>query len=203
MFLYGEGARIKIDAEDFNIWDESSPSPADGKDQQLSDNLYSWFRYSLSVHEYIEAYTSDGHRGIAEEKELVQALVREMRMRVYSQLQIPDQRTGIMIAHTKPSTQERSVDTGISGSSVLATAERTSGYGESSSGSQCKPNMDLREKYVPKTPAIAASLSILGSSKSGKAIASRSAVEFDVSVGYGGRQALRHTMLLALLLGFR
>jgi hypothetical protein len=71
---------------------------------------------------------------------------------------------------------------------------------------QCKPNIDLGERkqeYVPKIPAMAASLSILGSSKSGRAIASRSAVELDVSVGYGGRGAVRHTMLLALLLGFR
>jgi len=146
MFLYGERARVELEAEDFNIWDESSPSPADGEDQQLSDNLYSCVRYSLSVHKYIEAYTSDGHRGIAEEEELVQALVREMRMSVYTQLQIPDQRTGIMIAQIKPSTQERSVDAGISGSSVLATAERTSGYGESSSELECKPNIDLRKE---------------------------------------------------------
>lgn len=112
----------------------------------------------------------------------------------------------MMIAQTKPSTQERSVDTGISGSSVLATAERTSGYGESSSESECKPYIDLGKKkrrYVPRTPAMAASLSILGSSKSGRAIASRSAVEFEVSVGHRSQRALQHTMLLALLLGFR
>ena len=86
MFLYGERARVEIDAEDFNIWDESSPSPAEGEDQQLSDNLRSCVRYSLSVHKYIEAYTSNSHGGIAEEEELVQALVREMRMGIYRQL---------------------------------------------------------------------------------------------------------------------
>jgi hypothetical protein len=135
MFLYGERARVEFDAEDFNIWDDSSPSPADREDQQLSDNLRSCVRHSFSVHKYIEAYTSNGHGGIAEEEELVQALVREMRMSIHSQLQIPDELTGMMIAQVKPSTQERNVDTAISGSSVLATAERTSGYGESSSRS--------------------------------------------------------------------
>lgn len=37
------------------------------------------------------------------------------------------------MAKTIPSTHTRSVFTGISGSSVLDTADRTSGYGESSS----------------------------------------------------------------------
>lgn len=50
----------------------------------------------------------------------------------------------MMIAQMRPMTQDRRVPTGMSGSSVLATAERTSGYGESSS----------------RMPAIAASLSM-------------------------------------------
>lgn len=37
------------------------------------------------------------------------------------------------MAKMRPMTQERRVDEGIDGSSVFATAERTSGYGESSS----------------------------------------------------------------------
>lgn len=37
------------------------------------------------------------------------------------------------MAKMRPMTQERSVEEGIDGSSVFATAERTSGYGESSS----------------------------------------------------------------------
>ena len=37
------------------------------------------------------------------------------------------------MAQMMPSVQARNVDAGISGSSKLATAERTSGYGESSS----------------------------------------------------------------------
>lgn len=37
------------------------------------------------------------------------------------------------IDHTMPIVQARIVQTGMSGSSVFATAERTSGYGESSS----------------------------------------------------------------------
>ena len=42
-------------------------------------------------------------------------------------------RPGMMIAQTMPTNQARKVPQGMSGSSVLATAERTSGYGESSS----------------------------------------------------------------------
>lgn len=42
---------------------------------------------------------------------------------------------GMITDHVRPSTQVRNVNTGIDGSSVLATAERTSGYGESSSNS--------------------------------------------------------------------
>lgn len=41
---------------------------------------------------------------------------------------------GMMMAKRRPSSQARKVLTGIKGSSVLATADRTSGYGESSSG---------------------------------------------------------------------
>jgi len=55
------------------------------------------------------------------------------------------------MAQIKPSTQERRVDTGTSGSSVLATAERTSGYGESSSGSKRQPDMGLEEKNEEST----------------------------------------------------
>jgi hypothetical protein len=40
---------------------------------------------------------------------------------------------GIRMAQTSPTTQARNVDEGIEGSSVLETAERTSGYGDSSS----------------------------------------------------------------------
>src|SRR6266849_104872 len=40
---------------------------------------------------------------------------------------------GRRTAQMRPTTQARNVDDGILGSSVLATAERTSGYGDSSS----------------------------------------------------------------------
>ena len=40
---------------------------------------------------------------------------------------------GMMIAQIMPMTQTRRDETGMEGSSVFATAERTSGYGESSS----------------------------------------------------------------------
>ena len=40
---------------------------------------------------------------------------------------------GMIIAQMSPITHTRSDDAGMLGSSVLATAERTSGYGESSS----------------------------------------------------------------------
>ena len=39
----------------------------------------------------------------------------------------------MMMVHRMPITQARRVKTGISGSSVLDTADRTSGYGESPS----------------------------------------------------------------------
>lgn len=40
---------------------------------------------------------------------------------------------GMMIAQMRPTSQARNVAQGMSGSSVFATAARTSGYGESSS----------------------------------------------------------------------
>src|SRR5258708_11401555 len=43
---------------------------------------------------------------------------------------------GMRMAQMRPTTQARKVDDGIEGSSVLATAERTSGYGDSSSSAQ-------------------------------------------------------------------
>ena len=45
-------------------------------------------------------------------------------------------RPGMMIAQMRPTNHARKVAQGMSGSSVLATAERTSGYGESSSAVQ-------------------------------------------------------------------
>lgn len=45
-------------------------------------------------------------------------------------------RPGRMMDHTTPMDQARKVHTGMSGSSVFATADRTSGYGESSSASR-------------------------------------------------------------------
>lgn len=50
---------------------------------------------------------------------------------------------GRIIAQMIPSTQARSVLTGILGSSVFATADRTSGYGESSS----RPNTEDRSRF--------------------------------------------------------
>lgn len=48
-------------------------------------------------------------------------------------------RPGMIIAQTRPMNQALNVPQGMSGSSVLATAERTSGYGESSSVHQSAP----------------------------------------------------------------
>ena len=44
---------------------------------------------------------------------------------------------GMRMAQTRPITQDRRVATGMVGSSVLATADRTSGYGLSSSKAKC------------------------------------------------------------------
>lgn len=60
-------------------------------------------------------------------------------------------------------TQARIVDDGIEGSSVLATAERTSGYGESSSGSYLVCLSHNRCKTVPRNAVTASSFSVLGS----------------------------------------
>jgi hypothetical protein len=43
---------------------------------------------------------------------------------------------GMRMAQARPTTQARRVDNGIEGSSVLETAERTSGYGDSSSSAK-------------------------------------------------------------------
>lgn len=59
---------------------------------------------------------------------------------------------GIKIAHMMPITQARKVDEGMVGSSVLATADRTSGYGDSSSsatavGSKLGSSGSLEKPY--------------------------------------------------------
>jgi hypothetical protein len=74
----------------------------------------------------------------------------------------------MIIAKTRPRTQARRVPTGMSGSSVLATAERTSGYGESSSAKGQKNGLQRERNFKPNKPARAASLSMLGSSKSAR-----------------------------------
>ena len=43
---------------------------------------------------------------------------------------------GMMMAQARPTAQARKVEHGIEGSSVLETAERTSGYGDSSSSAK-------------------------------------------------------------------
>ncbi len=72
------------------------------------------------------------------------------------------------MAKIRPRTQARKVPTGMSGSSVLATAERTSGYGESSSAKSQKIGFQKEGNFEPNKPARAASLSMLGSSNSAR-----------------------------------
>jgi hypothetical protein len=48
---------------------------------------------------------------------------------------------GRMMAQMRPTTQARKVDEGIVGSSVLATADRTSTYGDSSSTTKAKKSI--------------------------------------------------------------
>ena len=70
-----------------------------------------------------------------------------------------------------PITHARNVLQGIDGSSVLATALRTSGYGESSSAEVvrlCTKNKTT-VRYSPRTPTMTPSRSMFGSSKSAMA----------------------------------
>lgn len=67
-----------------------------------------------------------------------------------------------------PMTQARNELQGIDGSSVLATALRTSGYGESSSTEIVRlcTMTKIYKRGLPRTPTIASSRSMFGSSKS-------------------------------------
>lgn len=77
---------------------------------------------------------------------------------------------GMIIAQIVPINQARRVFTGKDGSSALATAERTSGYGESSSAKKVSILKTLVNRQ--DSPKLVASLSKLGSSNSATGIAS-------------------------------
>ena len=70
----------------------------------------------------------------------------------------------MMMAQSRPTNQARAVAQGMSGSSVLATAERTSGYGESSSGALWGQR-SVHARVEDHAPNQEASTSRLGSKK--------------------------------------
>jgi len=69
-------------------------------------------------------YPRHCNRRIAEKEELIETLCNGLGEEYENQKQYD---TGITIAKMRPRTQARIVLTGMSGSSVLATADRTSG----------------------------------------------------------------------------
>jgi hypothetical protein len=113
MLLDGERPRVKRDAEDLDARDEPRPGAADGEGEQLRDEA------------------GDGDGRVSEEEELVQAWDDDRCLALRRAVFLPVE--GEDAPKTMPMSQVRSVLQGMSGSSVFATAERTSGYGESSS----------------------------------------------------------------------
>jgi len=125
MLLDGERARIDRNTEDLLVGQESGPSSADGEGEQLGNDLCVYVNKGrLLSRRGMGTYTSNGNGRITEEEKLVKSLLPSGSGWYYCSR---GQRTGMRMAHIKPIVQDRRVDTGISGSSVFATAERTSG----------------------------------------------------------------------------
>jgi hypothetical protein len=124
MLLNGERPRIKRDAEDGNVRQITSPGFADGEGQQLGDKLSS----KDSIQQRGPKNDSKCHRTKNQRTELMSTEGYLKKKYWFT----PEMR----IAQMRPSTQARKVDEGIEGSSVLETAERTSGYGDSSSSAK-------------------------------------------------------------------
>ena len=116
MFLNGERPRIKWDTEERNIRQVASPGLANWKTQQLGEKLYLAFSNWESNRIFKETFSQ------------TELMVTGGYLKKKNWL-TPGMRT----AQTRPTTQARMVDDGIVGSSVLAIAQRTSGYGDSSS----------------------------------------------------------------------
>lgn len=114
-FFNTEWPGIHRQAKNLPIGNDPHPCPTDRKDEQLSD----------------DASNHDG--GITEEKELVETLDEKDDWEKSNRNKGHNRSTGMTMAQIKPRTHNRSVDAGMDGSSVFSTAERTSGYGESSS----------------------------------------------------------------------
>lgn len=119
MLLHVERTRIQLHAENRVVRDEFCPGTAHRERDQLSDDLHG---------------DDDGVR----ESPFVRIdATRDKRTPVTLTAGKRKKKNwfmpGMMTAQISPITHTRSEDAGMPGSSVLATAERTSGYGESSS----------------------------------------------------------------------
>lgn len=115
MLLDVEWPRIKRDAKDGNVRQITSPSLAHRESQHQGDNLSS----KDSIQRRPPPKKNTPRTGL---------------MPTAGYLKKKNWFTpGMMMAQARPTTHARRVDNGIEGSSVLETAERTSGYGDSSS----------------------------------------------------------------------
>ena len=113
MLLHRERARVEVDAQELDPGDEACPEADDGESNQLSYHLYTNCQ-------------KRGFRG--GNGGLTPVIVTEGKRKKKNWL-----RPGMMMAQIRPTSHARKVAQGMSGSSVLATADLTSGYGESSS----------------------------------------------------------------------
>jgi hypothetical protein len=119
MLLNVEWPRIKRDTKDGNVRQITSPSFANGKTQHHGDHL-------SSKNSFQQRAPSKRIRNPRTGVTLTEGYLKKKNWFT----------PGMMMAQMRPSTQARKVDAGIEGSSVLETAERTSGYGDSSSSAK-------------------------------------------------------------------
>lgn len=112
-------------------------------------------------------------------------------------------RPGIRIAQQIPMNHARNVAHGMSGSSVLATAERTSGYGESSSNQSNTCQVKFAPAYLYHSsclPRNSASAVKLGSSKSAMAVTTSAGPQTQRSVVKSNSELLVKLTLGLLML---
>ena len=118
MFLDRERPRVKLHAEDRHVGNVECPDLANGEAQKLRYELF----IKRGAQHGVKVPEASSHEARTELIDTEGYLKKKNWL-------IPGIRTAQMI----PRTQARKVEDGIVGSSVLATADRTSGYGDSSS----------------------------------------------------------------------
>lgn len=131
MLLDGEGTRVNRGPKDLDVRDKACPYATDREGEQLCYNLrdnsmrdwYKQIQCASRTSQRESVLDTEERKGRRTPVTVTEGYRKKKNWFM----------PGMSIAQRIPMTHARSVLTGMSGSSVLATAERTSGYGESSS----------------------------------------------------------------------